>query len=123
MKLPTFSTAKKTKNEKRTMRDSESTSKIKLRLALTLFKILLMSAVTCIQHGNEIANIFKSKDFTKLNKPILESSYKVLLEEILFVTLKQFLRFLWSLKFLATFNLQIVITLPIFWKKLQKNIF
>ena len=34
-------------------------------------------------------NIFKSKNATKLTKPIIESSYKVLLDKILFVTIKQ----------------------------------
>ena len=34
-------------------------------------------------------NIFKSKNAKKLNKPILENSYNVLLEASLFVTLKQ----------------------------------
>ena len=57
MKLTTFSSAKKTKKETKPMRDSESTSKIKVRSRWTLSKILLMSALICILkvfHGNEI---------------------------------------------------------------------
>ena len=51
----------------------------------TLFKILLMSAVICIQevfHGTRLYNIFKSKNAMKLTKPIIEISYKVLLDKI-----------------------------------------
>ena len=67
-------------------------------------------------------NIFKSKNATKLARPILESSYKVLLETILSVTIRQPVHFLQRVGFLATFNLQINITLVIFWEKLQNNI-
>ena len=59
-------------------------------------------------------NIFKSKNATKLARPILKSSYKVLLETILSVTLRQPVHFLRTVEFLATFNLQINITLVIF---------
>ena len=48
VKLTTFSSAKKTKKETKPMHDSESASKIKIRLRRTFFKILLMSAVICI---------------------------------------------------------------------------
>ena len=44
----TSSAAKKTENEKKPMHDSESTSKIKIRLPLPFFKIFLMSVVTSI---------------------------------------------------------------------------
>ena len=48
-------------------------------------------------------NIFKSKNATKLNKSILEGSYKFLLDANLFMTLKWPMKFLWAVKFLATF--------------------
>ena len=108
VKLKTFSSAKKTKNEIKPMRDSESTSKIKVRPRKTFFEILLMSAVICIQkvfNRNEMYNIFKSKNATKLTKTIIESSYKVLLDKSSFVTVKQSMPFLWAVEFLATFNL------------------
>ena len=41
-------------------------------------------------------NIFKSKNATKLTKPIIESSYKVQLGKILFVTIKQSVHVLWA---------------------------
>ena len=49
MKLTTFSTAKKTKNETKRMGDSERTSKIKIRSPLTFFKILPMSAIIALK--------------------------------------------------------------------------
>ena len=48
MKLTSFHSAKKTKNETKPMRDSERASKIKVRLRWTFFKNLLMSVVMCI---------------------------------------------------------------------------
>ena len=60
-----------------------------------------MSAVI----GTRLYNIFKSKNAMKLTKPLIESSYKVLLDKILFVTIKQPVSFLWAVEFLATFNL------------------
>ena len=50
-------------------------------------------------------NIFKSKNATKLTKPIIESSYKVQLDKVLFATIKRPLHFLWVVEFLTTFNL------------------
>ena len=52
-------------------------------------------------------NIFKSKNATKLARPIPKTSYKVLLETRLSVTLRQPVHFLGTVEFLATFNLQI----------------
>ena len=55
MELTTLSSAKKTKKKTKPMRESESTSKIKVRSRWTFFKTLLMSAVICILkvfHGN-----------------------------------------------------------------------
>ena len=57
MKLTTFSSAKKIKKETKPMRNSESTSKIKVRSRWAFFKILLMSVVIFILkvfHGNKI---------------------------------------------------------------------
>ena len=48
MKLTTFFSTKKMKNKTKPMRNSESTSKIKMRSRWTFFKILLVSAVICI---------------------------------------------------------------------------
>ena len=59
-------------------------------------------------------NIFKSENATKLARPILKSSYKVLLETILSMTLNQPVHFLRTVEFSAAFNLQINITLVIF---------
>ena len=56
-------------------------------------------------------NTFKSKNATNLARPILKSPYKVLLEKVLSVTLKQAVHFLRAVEFLGTFNLQIDITL------------
>ena len=53
--IKTSFNAKKTEKETKPMRDSESTSKIKVRSHWAFFKTLLMSAVICILkvfHGN-----------------------------------------------------------------------
>ena len=52
-------------------------------------------------------NIFKSKNATELTHPTLESSYKVLLDKILFITIKQSCIFYGPLNFqeLLTFKL------------------
>ena len=52
-----------------------------------------------------LQNIFKSKYAMKLTKPIIENSYKVLLDKTLFVTIKRPVNFLWVVEILATFNL------------------
>ena len=69
-------------------------------------------------------NIFKIEYVSNLTKFILESSYKFLLGTILLVTLKQPPYFLWAVKFLATFKLQIDITMVIsIWRlKVAKNL-
>ena len=88
MKLTTFSTAKKTKNETKQMRDSESTSKIKVRLPWTFFKIGIVAYVSSYLHLKSFAwkrgctTFSKTKNATKLAKPILKSCYKVLLGTI-----------------------------------------
>ena len=50
-------------------------------------------------------NIFKSKNATKLTKTIIESPYKVLLDEILFNTIKPPVHFLLAVELLTTFIL------------------
>ena len=50
-------------------------------------------------------NILKRKNAMKLTKPIIENSYKVLLDKILFVTIKRPMNLLWAVEFLTTFNL------------------
>ena len=50
-------------------------------------------------------NIFKRKNATKLTKPIIESPYKVLLDKILFVTIKWPMHFVWAAELLTTFSL------------------
>ena len=50
-------------------------------------------------------NIFKSKNATKLTKNIIESPYKVLLDEIWFNTINRPVHFLWAVELLTTFNL------------------
>ena len=48
-------------------------------------------------------NIFKSEHATKLTKFIIESSYKILVDKILFVTIKRPMHFLWPIEFLNNF--------------------
>ena len=96
---------------------SERTSKIKIKspghfLKFCLCQQLFAFKTFCME--TRLYNIFKSKNATKLARPILKSSYKVLLEAILSVTLRQPVHFLQTVEFLATFNLQINITLVIF---------
>ena len=50
-------------------------------------------------------NIFKRKNATKLTKPIIASLYKVLLDKILFVTIKRPVYILWAFELLTAFNL------------------
>ena len=58
-------------------------------------------------------NIFKSRSATKLTKSVIESSYKILLDKNLFVTIKRPVHFLLAVEFLTTFDLQIGINLAI----------
>ena len=68
-----------------------------------------------------LSNIFKT--VTKLTKVILESSYKVLQVTSKWKTLKQPIYFLKAVELWPTFNIQIDITLTIFWENLQNHIF
>ena len=58
-----------------------------------------------------LLNTFISKNVTKLAKTILKSPYKFLLDTILLATLIRPVHFIWAVKFLATFNLEINILL------------
>ena len=93
------------------MCDLVNTSKVKVRSTRTFFKILPMSAFICME--TKMYNIFKTKKATKLAKLILKRSYNILLETVLFVALRRLVLFLLAVEFLATFSLQIDITLVI----------
>ena len=79
------------------MKVSSCRTFFKICLGLQLFAFIKF----CIEMT--LHNIFKSKNATKLNKSILEGSYKFLLDANLFMTLKWPMKFLWAVKFLATF--------------------
>ena len=70
-----------------------------------------------------LSNIFKTINVTNMTKVIQESSYRVLQVTSKQKTLKQLVYFLKTVEFCPTFNIQIDITLVIFWKKLQIHIF
>ena len=100
--------AKTTKNETKPMTDSESVSKI--RSHWIFFKIFLCEQLHLFKKfcmERRLYNIFKSKNATKLAKPILESLYKFILGIILFVNLKRPVHLLWAVKFLTTFKFNI----------------
>ena len=81
------------------MRDSESKSKIKVRSPWTFPNFSLCQQSFAFKKSfteTRLYNIFKSKSATKLTKPIIESSYKVQLGKILFVTIKQSVHVLWA---------------------------
>ena len=62
------------------MLDSERTFKIKVRLCLTVFKILLRQQLFAFKDfcmEMRLSNIFKSTSVTNLAKIIQESSYRV----------------------------------------------
>ena len=86
------------------MRDSESTSKVKVRSPWTFSACQQLFAFKKNFMETRLYNIFKSKNATKLTKPIIESSYKVQLDKILFVTIKRPVHFLWAVESLTTFN-------------------
>ena len=66
-----------------------------------------------------LPSIFKTTNVSKLNKTILESSYRVLQVASKWKTLKWPVYILGVVAFWATFHIQIDITLPVFWEKLQ----
>ena len=117
MKLTTFSIAKKTKNETKPIRDSEGSPNMKVKSRWAFFQILPCQQLFAFKKycmETKLYNIFKNKNTTNLTEPILKSSYKVLLEAVLYVTLRRPVYFLWAVEFLGAFNLQIDITLVIF---------
>ena len=67
-----------------------------------------------------LPNIFKSTKVTKLTKAILKSPYKVTSK---WKTLKQPVYFSKAVDFWPTFDIQISITLAIFWEKLHNYTF
>ena len=66
-----------------------------------------------------LSNIFKTTNVSKLTKAILESSYRVLQITSKWKTLKQLVYFLRAIQFSPNFDIQIAITLAIFWEKLS----
>ena len=68
-------------------------------------------------------NIFKTTNVTNSTKVIQESSYRVLQVTSKQKTLKQPVYFLKAVEFCPTFDIQIDITLAIFWEKLQNHTF
>ena len=70
-----------------------------------------------------LSNIFKITNVTNLTKVIQESSYRVLQVTSKQKTLKQPVYFLKVVEFCSTFDIQIDITLAIFWEKLQNHTF
>ena len=68
-----------------------------------------------------LSNLFYTANVTKLTKVILESTYRVL--QVKSKTLKQPVYFLRAVEFWPTFDIQIDITLVIFWEKLQNHAF
>ena len=72
------------------MCNSESTSKINVRLHWIFFKIFQqLFAIKKSFMKTRLYNIFKSKIAANFVKPIIESSYKVLLDKLSFVTIKR----------------------------------
>ena len=69
------------------------------------------------------SNIFKTTNVTNLNKVILESSYRVLQVTCKLKALKQPVCFLKAFEFCPIFDIQIDITVAIFWEKLQNHTF
>ena len=68
-------------------------------------------------------NIFKTTNVTTLTKTILKSSYVVLQVTYKWKTLKQPVYFLRTVEFSPTFDIEISITLDIFWEKMQNYTF
>ena len=90
-------------------------SKFCLRQQIFAFKEFCMET--------RFSNIFKTTNVTKLTKVILGSSYRVLQVTSKWKTLKQLAYFLRAVQFWPTFDIQINVTLAIFWEKLQNHTF
>ena len=70
-----------------------------------------------------LSYIFKTTNITNLTKTILKSSYRVLQVTSKWKTLKQPVYFLRAAEFWPTFDIQVNLTLAIFWEKLQNYTF
>ena len=73
--------------------------------------------------ATRLSNIFKTTHDTKLTKAILESSHRVLQPKFKWKTVKQPAYFLTAIELWPTFDIQIDITLALFWEKLKKYTF
>ena len=70
-----------------------------------------------------LPNIFKTTNVTNLTKVIQQSSYRVLQVTYKWKTLKQPVYFLKAAEFWPTFDIQVDITLALFWERLQNHMF
>ena len=70
-----------------------------------------------------LSNIFKTTNAMKLNNVILETYHLVLQVASKWKTLKRIVYFSKAVEFLGTFDIQIDITLTIFWENLQTILF
>ena len=70
-----------------------------------------------------LSYIFKTTNVMNLTKTILKSSYRVLQVTSKWKTLKQPVYFLRAAEFWPTFDIQVSLTLAIFWEKLQNYTF
>ena len=70
-----------------------------------------------------LSNIFKTTSVTNFTKAILKSSYRVLQVTSKWKTLKQPVNFLRAIEFWPTSDIQISITLALFWEKLHNCTF
>ena len=106
------------------MLDFERVFKIKIMSRLKISRCSLTSAVIafeefCMEKRYEdVSNIFKTTNVTKLTKAISKSSYRVLQVTSKWKTLKQLIYFLKAVEFWTNFGVQIGITLAIFREKL-----
>ena len=70
-----------------------------------------------------LSYIFKTTNVMNLTKTILKSSYRVLQVTSKWKTLKQPVYLLRAAEFWPTFDIQVSLTLAIFWEKLQNYTF
>ena len=108
------------------MLDSERTFKIKIRTVGQFSKFCLRQQLCAFKEfcmETRLFNIFKTTNVTNLTNVIQESYYRVLQVTSKQKTLKQPLYFLKAVEFCSTFDIQIGITLAIFWEKLQNYTF
>ena len=93
----------------------DSFLKFRVRQQLFAFKQFCME--------KRFPNIFKTTNVTTLTNTILKSSYVVLQVTYKWKTLKQPVYFLRTVEFSPTFDIEISITLDIFWEKMQNYTF